>query len=115
MEFSIELLSSSNESKKFLAGVYISVSPLLSSCSVQSSTDELKPRTVEENQAITDSWYPIKNDECQIFVDAFGLAQTALGSNDSGYLFENMEEIRQRIKQSSEVIVGCAGIEPATR
>ena len=61
-------------------------------------------RTVEENNAITDSWYPIQSKECQLLVDSFGLVQAAIGSNDTQYLLDNMDKIKSNLEITGQIV-----------
>ena len=76
----------------------------LSACTIVSEEEGLRPRTTEENNAITDSWYPIQSKECQLFVDAFGLIAAAIGNNDSQYLLDNMEQINRDLETTGFVV-----------
>lgn len=76
----------------------------LSACSFVPIEDGLRPRTAEENNAITDSWYPIQSDECQLLVDSFGLVSAAIGNIDSQYLLENMDEIKSNLEMTGALV-----------
>ena len=71
----------------------------LTACGTSSSS-ELRPRTVEENAAIQDSWFPVRNKECQLIVDSFTLVSAAVGGTDTQYLAENMSEIERNLKSA---------------
>lgn len=76
---------------------------LLTGCSTSSSEDSLRPRTADENQSIRDSWYPIRNSECQLIVDSFALIAAAIGGDETKYLSENLEDIRRRLENTGEI------------
>jgi hypothetical protein len=76
----------------------------LSACTFVYEEEGLRPRTTEENNAITDSWYPIQSKECQLFVDAFGLITAAIGNNDSQYLLDNMDQIKRDLETTGLVV-----------
>ncbi len=64
---------------------------VLSGCTFVPADEGARVRTIEENNAITDAWYPIQSKECQLLVDSFGLVGVAIGSSDTQHLVENME------------------------
>lgn len=76
---------------------------LLTGCSSVTSVEGLKPRTAEENQAIQDSWYPVKSEECQLIIDSFQIISAAMGSGDIEYLSSNMDEINGNLQTASEI------------
>jgi hypothetical protein len=80
---------------------------LLTSCAIENSkpTDnDLKPRTESENQAITDGWYPIKSEECQLFVDAYGLLGLALKESQEQTLSGNYEGAKESVEIAGSLI-----------
>jgi hypothetical protein len=76
----------------------------LSGCTFVTEEEGLRPRTVEENNAITDSWYPVQSKECQLFIDAFGLMTAAIGSTDGQYLLDNMDQIKRDLETTGYVV-----------
>jgi hypothetical protein len=76
----------------------------LTACSFVPANESPKPRTAEENNAITDSWYPIQSEECQLLVDSMGLVQASIGSIDNQYLIENMDEIKSNLEITGRVV-----------
>jgi hypothetical protein len=76
----------------------------LSACTFVPAEEGLRPRTSEENNAITDSWYPIQSDECQLLVDSFGLVTAAVGNIESQYLLENMEQIKSNLEMTGLLV-----------
>ena len=82
---------------------FLIVLPILVGCSSTSEDSGLKPRTAEEEEAIHNSWYPIKNKECQLLVDSLNLIGAAIGSNDLDYLAGNMEEIKRNLEQAGQL------------
>lgn len=76
---------------------------LLTGCGTLTSVEGLKPRTAEENQAIQDSWYPVKSEECQLIIDSFQIISAAMGGGDIEYLSSNMDEINGNLQTASEV------------
>ena len=76
----------------------------LSACTFVYEEEGLRPRTADENSAITDSWYPIQSKECQLFVDAFGLITAAIGSTDGQYLLDNMVQIKRDLQTTGYVV-----------
>ena len=79
-------------------------SVLITGCTFVSSEEGAKIRTVEENNAITDSWYPIQSMECQLFVDSFGLVAAAIGDLNSQYLLDNMDQIERNLQSTGEIV-----------
>ena len=77
---------------------------VLPACTFVPASESPRPRTAEENNAITDSWYPIQSIECQLLVDSMGLAQAAIGSPDSQYLLENMDKIKSNLDLTGQVV-----------
>lgn len=77
---------------------------ILTACTVIPAEEGARPRTVEENNAITDSWYPIQSEECQLLVDSFGLILAAIGNDDGQYLLDNMDEIKSNLKMTGEIV-----------
>ena len=75
----------------------------LAGCSSPSDNSSLKPRTQAEEEAITNSWYPIKNKECQLLVDSLNLIGAAIGSSDLQNLASNMEEIKRNLEQAGQI------------
>ena len=76
---------------------------LVSGCSVTSDDSSLRPRTLAQEEAIRNSWYPIKNEECQLLVDSLTLIGAAIGSTDLEYLAGNMEEIKNNLEQAGQI------------
>ncbi len=76
---------------------------LVSGCSVTSDDSSLRPRTLAQEEAIRNSWYPIKNEECQLLVDSLNLIGAAIGSTDLEYLAGNMEEIKNNLEQAGQI------------
>ncbi len=76
---------------------------LVSGCSVTSDDSSLRPRTLAQEEAIRNSWYPIKNKECQLLVDSLNLIGAAIGSTDLEYLAGNMEEIKNNLEQAGQI------------
>jgi hypothetical protein len=87
--------------KKFVTMFAIATS--LTGCSSSAESGALKPRTEKENQAIYDSWYPIKNEECQLIADSFSLIGSAIGSGEIDYLSQNMDEINERLRLGGDL------------
>jgi hypothetical protein len=88
-----------------LKNLVIGVSLLtLSACTFVPAEEGLRPRTSEENNAITDSWYPIQSKECQLLVDSFGLVTAAIGNIESQYLLENMEQIKSNLEMTGVMV-----------
>jgi hypothetical protein len=77
--------------------------PILVGCSSTSGDSNLKPRTTAEEDAIRNSWYPIKNKECQLLVDSLNLIGAAIGSSDLEYLAGSMEEIKRNLEQAGQI------------
>jgi len=77
--------------------------PILVSCASTSGDSSLKPRTTAEEEAIYNSWYPIKNKECQLLVDSLNLIGAAIGGNDLQYLAGNMEKIKRSLEQAGQI------------
>ena len=77
---------------------------VLSGCTLVPSDEGARLRTSEENNAITDAWYPIQSKECQLLVDSFGLIGAAIGSPDNQNLLQNMDEIKQNLERTGEVV-----------
>ena len=76
----------------------------LAGCSSPSDNSSLRPRTQAEEEAITNSWYPIANEECQLLVDSLNLIGAAIGSTDLQYLSDNMEEIKRNLEQVGKIV-----------
>ena len=76
---------------------------LIPGCSTTSENSSLKPRTTAEEDAIRNSWYPIKNKECQLLVDSLNLIGAAIGSSDLQNLASNMEEIKRNLEQAGQI------------
>lgn len=76
---------------------------LIPGCSTTSENSSLKPRTTAEEDAIRNSWYPIKNKECQLLVDSLNLIGAAIGNNELQYLADNMEEIKRNLEQAGQI------------
>ena len=89
--------------KAKLLGIIL-LSFALSACTFVPVEEGLRPRTAEENNAITDSWYPIQSDECQLLVDSFGLIAAAIGSIESQNLLENMERIKSNLEMTGLMV-----------
>ena len=77
---------------------------VLSGCTFVPADEGARVRTIEENNAITDAWYPIQSKECQLLVDSFGLVGVAIGSSDTQHLVENMDEIKQNLEMTGEIV-----------
>jgi len=96
---------------------------LLTSCSATSTSDDssLRPRTLAENEAIRNSWYPIKSPECQLLVDSMNLIGAAIGGDELQYLAENMDEIKRNLEQAGRVTaakvleLSLSTVEPSIR
>jgi hypothetical protein len=89
--------------KAKLLGILL-LSFALSACTFVPAEEGLRPRTAEENNAITDSWYPIQSKECQLLVDSFGLITAAIGSVESQNLLENMERIKSDLEMTGLIV-----------
>ena len=76
----------------------------LTGCTFVPSDESPRPRTAEENNAITDSWYPVQSKECQLIVDSFGLVTAAIGSIDDQNLLDNMDEINGNLEITGRVV-----------
>ena len=76
----------------------------LSACTFVPVEEGLRPRTAEENNAITDSWYPIQSEECQLLVDSFGLITAAIGNIDSQSLLANMDQIKSNLEMTGLMV-----------
>ena len=76
---------------------------VISGCSAPSDDSSLRPRTLAEEEAITNSWYPIANQECQLLVDSLNLIGAAIGSTDLQNLSDNMEEIKRNLEQVGKI------------
>lgn len=76
----------------------------LSACTFVPVEEGLRPRTTEENNVITDSWYPIQSEECQLLVDSFGLVTAAIGNVESQYLLENMDQIKSNLEMTGLMV-----------
>ena len=77
---------------------------LLGACSFEEQDSGLKPRTEAENQAITDSWYPVKSQECQLILDAFGLVTLALGNGNENFVLANSDKVQEQLKITGNVV-----------
>ena len=77
---------------------------VLSACTFVPAEEGLRPRTAEENNAITDSWYPIQSEECQLLVDSFELAKAAIGNAESQYLLDNMDQIKSNLEMTGLMV-----------
>jgi hypothetical protein len=89
---------------KTIISFFISISLfLVSGCSVTSDDSSLRPRTLAQEEAIRNSWYPIKNKECQLLVDSLNLIGAAIGNTDLEYLAGNMEEIKSNLEQAGQI------------
>jgi hypothetical protein len=80
----------------------------LTSCAFESppsGESTLKPRTESENQAITDAWFPIKNQECQAIVDAFGLMRLASMDAERYLATGDTVAAKQTIDTASEIVL----------
>ena len=82
---------------------FLIILPILVGCSSTSGDSNLKPRTTAEEDAIRNSWYPIKNKECQLLVDSLNLIGAAIGSSDLEYLAGSMEEIKRNLEQAGQI------------
>ena len=80
------------------------LSVFLNACSYEPEDTGLKPRTEQENNSITDAWYPIKSEECQLIVDGFGLVTLAMGNGDEKYLLNNADEIQEQLEITGDVV-----------
>lgn len=89
--------------KAKLLGIVL-LSFALSACTLVPAEKGLRPRTTEENNVITDSWYPIQSEECQLLVDAFGLVTLAIGNTESQYLLENMDKVKKNLENLSRIV-----------
>jgi len=76
---------------------------VISGCSAPSDDSSLRPRTLAEEEAITNSRYPIANQECQLLVDSLNLIGAAIGSTDLQHLSDNMEEIKRNLEQVGKI------------
>ena len=76
----------------------------LSACTFVPADESPRPRTAEENNEITDSWYPVQSEECQLLVDSFGLVTAAIGSIDDPNLLKNMEEINSNLEVTGRIV-----------
>jgi hypothetical protein len=90
-------------SKKIVFGLSLISLIVSSGCSFTSEDSSLRPRTIAEEEAITNAWYPVTNQECQLLVDSLNLIQAAIGSSDLQHLSENMEEIKRNLEQAGQV------------
>ena len=89
---------------KTITSILLTISLILiPGCSTTSENSSLKPRTQAEEEAITNSWYPIKNKECQLLVDSLNLIGAAIGSSDLQNLASNMEEIKRNLEQAGQI------------
>lgn len=79
------------------------VLPILVSCSSPSDDMSLRPRTLAEEEAITNAWYPIANQECQLLVDSLNLIGAAIGSTDLQHISDNMDEIKRNLEQVGKI------------
>lgn len=75
---------------------------LIVGCGSQDQKD-LRPRTQEENEAIHNSWYPVKSEECQVLVDSFILMSAAIGNDDIQYLAANLDQIKQNLIEAGKI------------
>jgi hypothetical protein len=89
--------------KHIQACSFLIILPILVGCSSTPEGSNLKPRTTAEEDAIHNSWYPIKNKECQLLVDSLNLISAAIGSNELQYLADNMEEIKRNLEQAGQI------------
>ncbi len=100
---------------------FLIILPLLVGCSSPSDDSSLRPRTLAEEEAITNSWYPIANQECQLLVDSLNLIGAAIGGTDIQYLSDNMEEIKRNLEQVGKIVsvrvleLSLATTEPSIR
>jgi hypothetical protein len=85
------------------ACLFLMILPILVGCSSTPGDSNLKPRTTAEEDAIRNSWYPIKNKECQLLVDSLNLIGAAIGSSDLEYLADSMEEIKRNLEQAGQI------------
>jgi hypothetical protein len=76
----------------------------LTACTFVPADESPRPRTAEENNQITDSWYPVQSQECQLLVDSFGLVTAAIGSIDDQNLLENMDEINSNLELTGRIV-----------
>lgn len=89
---------------KTITSILLTISLILiPGCSTTSENSSLKPRTTAEEDAIHNSWYPVKNKECQLLVDSLNLIGAAIGSNELQYLADNMEEIKRNLEQAGQI------------
>jgi hypothetical protein len=84
--------------------VLCGLSIFLTACSFEPQDSELRPRTEQENKAITDAWYPIKSEECQLIVDGFSLVTLAMGNGNEKYMLENADEIQQQLELTGDIV-----------
>jgi len=85
------------------ACLFLIILPISVGCSSTPGDSNLKPRTAAEDDAIRNSWYPIKNKECQLLVDSLNLIGAAIGSSDLEYLADSMEEIKRNLEQAGQI------------
>ena len=76
---------------------------VVSGCSIQSDNTDAKMRSPSENMQITNSWYPIKSQECKMILDSFALVTVALGSNEEEYLITHIDEIKKNLESAGKV------------
>jgi hypothetical protein len=84
--------------------ISILITLALTSCTFKSADESARPRTAEENTAITNSWLPIQSEECQLLVDSFGLVKVAIGSDDGQYLLDNFDKIKSNLTITGEIV-----------
>jgi len=76
---------------------------VLSSCGVTQNNQGLKPKTAAEQQAIHNSWFPVKSKDCQLIVDSFALVKAAIGDASDQNLLNNINQINQNLKSAGKV------------
>ena len=76
----------------------------ISGCTFVPANEGPRPRSAEENNSITDAWYPIQSKECALLVDSFGLIQAAIGSTDGQSLIDNLDEIKKDLETTGLIV-----------
>jgi hypothetical protein len=77
------------------ACLFLIILPILVGCSSTPGDSNLKPRTTAEDDAIRNSWYPIKNKECQLLVDKYEHDQESI-FNIKNELFTNQKSEQKK-------------------
>jgi hypothetical protein len=70
---------------------------IITGCGNTNELYNLRPKSVEEQQTIRDSWFPVKSFECQLIVDSFSLLTAAVGNDSLENLSQNMDQIEERL------------------